>query len=219
MYNLLLKDVLIQKKTIAMSILISIIYSFIFKNNNDKLFVNMFISIIVVMFSYIFINTACSYDDKAEKMLNSLPVKRIDIVLTKYISIFLFLIISFVICTFVLFILNFEGLIHAKNFMTFENILGPGIAVILLNSIYFPMYFRFGYNKTRYVNLVVFFSIFFIPQVLSKKITMSKINGFIQYFNSKPDWIVVTGIIVITFIILLISFVISYFGYKKREFS
>lgn len=214
MYNLLLKDILIQKKTIGITILISIVYTFMLKNNISVLF-----TMYVFMFSYIFIFTACSYDDKSEKMMNSLPVKRIDIVLSKYASIFLFLIISFAIFIFVVLILKITGLIHTGSFITLKKILEASFGVILLSSIYFPIYFKFGYSKTKYINVGIFALIFFVVSFLSQKAGKYNIDGFIQNLNSMPEWGLYTGVILIAFIILLISFVISYFAYKNREFN
>ncbi|MGE7694946.1 ABC-2 transporter permease [Lysinibacillus sp. NPDC094177] len=82
MVNLILKDVLIQKKVILFYIATIIIY----------LLADVSPILIVFVYSLTFINMAFSYDDKdnANILLNSLPYTRMEIVTSKYVGALIF---------------------------------------------------------------------------------------------------------------------------------
>jgi len=82
MFNLIFKDILIQKKVFLFYIATLIIY----------LLVDVSPILIVVVYSLTFINMALSYDEKdnANILLNSLPYTRKEIVSSRYIGVLIF---------------------------------------------------------------------------------------------------------------------------------
>ncbi|KOP80916.1 hypothetical protein AMS59_00240 [Lysinibacillus sp. FJAT-14745] len=82
MFNLILKDVLIQKNVILFYIATIIVY----------LFADVSPILIVPLYSLVFINMTFSYDEKdnANILLNSLPYTRKEIVTSKYVGALIF---------------------------------------------------------------------------------------------------------------------------------
>ena len=84
MLNLIIKDIIIQKKTFLYVFLYSIFISFTFstlKPSGLGLYV-----LCPIITTYFIITYALTYDDKnkSEIVLNSLPLRRDDIVISKY---------------------------------------------------------------------------------------------------------------------------------------
>lgn len=217
MFNLVLKDILIQKKSLILYCLVSFIFTLINQTNSNNS--TMLFIMIPVFISYSLLMGACTYDDKnkCHIMLNSFPVNRIDLVISKYLSTFVFMFIGFLLIFLITTILNFSGFSHFSRMINLEDILGFSISIILLSSIYFPIYFKFGYYKLRYVNMVLFMSGFFIPPMLVGAISKGTAPNFILYLNSQPNWLVNTFAIIATFIILLSSMLLSARFYLNKD--
>ena len=216
MFSLVLKDILIQKKYVLFSIIYAFFFSFMFKSTDSS----MLFIMIPIMVSYMLIIGACGYDDKnkCEIMLNSLPINRTTLVISKYISTFVFILIGLLLTLATTTILNSLGFGHFNKPMNLENILGPVVGVLLLSCLYFPLYFKFGYQKSRYFLISVFFLIFAIPTTLSKIIAKGNTPpSFIVYLNSQPDSLITTFIIIIAFIILLASMLLSIRFYLNKD--
>jgi ABC-2 type transport system permease protein len=91
MFNLVLKDILIQKKTFVLGLFYIPIMAIAFQHS-----VTSMIPAGIVGLTYIVLITACAYDDKykTDIMLNSLPLHRNSIVLARYMSLFLYYVIG-----------------------------------------------------------------------------------------------------------------------------
>jgi len=91
MFNLILKDILIQKRNFLLGIFYILIMIFAFQQSGSTM-------LSVIAFSYIMVQSACAYDDKnkSDVLLNSLPLSRGTIVIARYISTFVFAAISIV---------------------------------------------------------------------------------------------------------------------------
>lgn len=90
MLNLVIKDILIQKKTIIFALLYAAFVLAFFSTIFPSGFGLYVMSPMII--TYLYITFAVQYDDKnnSEVILNSLPLKRSDIVISKYISTFVF---------------------------------------------------------------------------------------------------------------------------------
>lgn len=78
----------------------------------------------------------------------------------------------------------------------------------LLAAFYYPLYFKFGYNFSRKVNIVLFMLIFFGP---GSFVSFMKNSG-----NPPPQAIMV--ILVLVIMLMLISLAASVKIYKNKEF-
>lgn len=219
MLILILKDLLIQKKTLLFSFLYVVFFMFAFQ----KMGVTGF-TVGIVAVTYQLINIACAYDDQAKAgiMLNSLPIKRSKIVLAKYLSVFVFFVIGIVVYLAVKFIIKLVGL--PLNFVpiTLEGVIGALFAVAVLNGIHFPFFFKLGYIKSKVINFITFFAVFFGSMVIGDffrgRQKPVELNNLIEVIKNQSDFRLAVYLIGIILVMLLISYVLALRFYQNREF-
>ncbi|WPC43167.1 ABC-2 transporter permease [Clostridium sp. JS66] len=213
MLNLILKDVLIQKKYLLISVLYALFFVFCFQSNASMIF-----AMIPYMIPYMLILGACGFDDKnkSEIMLNSLPIDRTTLVIAKYLSslffIFIGILVSFVFTT----LLNFLGFVHMNRLMNLEDILSITIGVLIICCVYFPFYFKFGYQKSRYF-LIAMFCLFLGTTTFLASNIIRVPKNLISSLNSQPDWLIASFIAVIAAILFLSSILISIKFYINKD--
>ncbi|WP_411679906.1 ABC-2 transporter permease [Clostridium thailandense] len=215
MFNLVLKDILIQKKYLFFSIVYFFFFTFMFKDHPSILF-----GTVPIMISYMLLIGACGFDDKnkSEIMLNSLPINRVTLVISKYISVCVFISIGIFLTFAFTNILSFSGIIHFDRLITSEDILVDVVGTMFFSALYFPIHFKFGYQKTRYFLIIIFCFVFAAPSILVKTIFKSgPTPNFIVYLDNQPDWIITSFIIIITCIVFLISLLISIKSYVNKD--
>jgi hypothetical protein len=217
MYSLLLKDILVQKKQFLYGILLAAVYSFAFSSNNLGGVLTVFV------FPYIFVLTAASYEEKnkAEMILISLPIKRSLLVMERYISVFLFAALGAIEYIIVVGVANLVELPIKFSTLTIEPVLIFGLAMYY--GIYLPLYFKFGYIKTRWVNFVMFFGLFFgVPSLVNAinkyGINFKILNPLITFFKNQSNIAVASELIIVAFLIYVLSYAISVKIYNSREF-
>lgn len=220
MGNLIIKDVLIQKKYFLAFILFSIIMSLSY-SRMDTSYTNIIFIIIPVIIVGSFVTNASIKDDKAENMINSLPVNRIDIILAKYLSIFVFIFIAVAMIFVSSFGMNFMGIIHLKRLMNFRDVGICAGLIIFISSLYFPINFKLGYSKSRYIVMVLYMGVFFITAFIGNKNSnkVEVVYRFISHFNTAPTWQIIFFIICLLAIIMLLSFCISCYLYKNKDLN
>jgi ABC-type transport system involved in multi-copper enzyme maturation permease subunit len=218
MLNLVIKDILVQKKTFIGALLYLVFFVFAFQS----LDVNMYTAAIVA-FVYLPVIGGFAYDDKSKSdiMLNSLPIKRENIVMSKYISIFAYIAIgtiAYIAVTFVISLLNTP----IKTYpVTIELVVSAVLAVSLVNSISFPLIFKLGYVKAKTFNMILFLAFFFgtpfLIDFVSKadsEVTMA-VGTFLK---NQSDAVIAFELLALSLVFLSISYGISVRMYKKREF-
>ncbi|KOS63134.1 ABC-2 transporter permease [Lysinibacillus agricola] len=205
MINLILKDVLIQKKLILFYIATIIIY--LLAGTSPQIFLGF-------LYSVIFILNAFAYDEKdnVNILLLSLPYTRKEIVSSKYIGALIFTTIFI----FIIYIGNF--FLNGKEtlFIWKEMLLIIGLVMIAM-SFMFPFSYKF---KTQYLLIAsgALFGIylltikFFIPNF------NSKLGELMQRFLTLQET-QMYFIASITVIILYIgSWLLSIFIYERKAF-
>lgn len=164
MASLILKDLLLNKKTFGISLLYSLFAIFVFRNMPGGAFVVSAIGI-----GYLFMIRAVTADDKNqfERILCSLPIKRSRIVLAKYFSMLVYAgigILSYLLVSSILRLLK-PGM--NINPITGAEILLMLFTLFLMASIYLPLYFKWGYMKTQVIHTLMFLFLFFMPSFVS----------------------------------------------------
>lgn len=219
MFNLILKDILIQKRTFLLGIFYILIMILSFQQVGSPMF-----SASVVAFSYIMVQSACAYDDKnkSDILLNSLPLNRDTIVIARYISTFIFAAISvvyYILLTGIIKILDLPFKVYP---VSLEGIIGALFALVLVSGIYFPIFYKVGYIKSKMVNFVLFFGIFFGGGILLPELIRNKdeafIQGILQFLSNQSDMQIAVEIFAIMILLLIISYMFSLKFYRKREF-
>lgn len=222
MFNLIVKDILIQKKTLLYALLYTVFLSITFSSLKPS-GVGLYI-LAPIITAYMFINFAASFDEKnnSEIILNSLPLKRDDIVIAKYISIFIFAIIGIIYSMLIGFIGKATGLPMYTVSISFLNIVIIFSSVCIVSSIFFPMYFKFGYTKSIIFNTILFMVIFFLPILAIDYSGSNPNNIFVQkinYFISTTSSFTQNSLaIIVGLIIFLLSLMFSLKIYNNKEF-
>jgi len=219
MFNLILKDILIQKRTFIFGIFYILILILSFQQVGSPMFLTS-----VIAFSYIIIQSACAYDDKnkSDVLLNSLPLNRDTIVISRYISTFVFAAISVVYYILLTGVIKLLRLPFKTYPVSIEGIIGALFALTFLSGVYFPIFFKMGYIKSKMVNFVLFFAVFFGIGMLLPELINSENNVYIQrilkFFSNQSDIQTVVEILTVMILMLVISCMISLNFYRKREF-
>ncbi|KNF08668.1 ABC-2 family transporter protein [Gottschalkia purinilytica] len=225
MLNLVFKDILVQKKSLLFYFIYIIIAGMAFKGIGLGGF-----TAAVMMLSYVFLANSCTYDDKnkAHFMLNSLPVKRSKIVLSKYVSMLLFFFLSILMYLSIYHLVKLISLPMSLNLnlssINIEGLLGTFFALSLFAGIYLPIFFKFGDTKSRTISIVLYLVVFFGFALVVQSLNSIKQLSFFQniYEAIKPftknDMIIGTSIALISILILTLSYFVSIKFYKNREF-
>ena len=180
---------------------------------------------IPMMLSYMYLLGGLGQDDKnnSEVLLNSLPVSRENIVYAKYLSVIIFSVIAIVLTIGGIFIMSSIGIGKMAGGINIGDIASFLFGIMVLMSINFPLYFKYGYGKLRYFNFGIFM-LFLISPIILKflKDNIDLNNSFILSMKARllslSDTQIGIIIICIALSIYLISLAISLNIYKKKEF-
>lgn len=217
MYHLILKDLLIQKKTVAVSFVYILFFIFVFQQEGS------YVSAIVA-FTYMLAMTACAYDDKnnSDIMVNSLPIRRTQVVLAKYLSVYVYMAMGTIAYVLIIALIRNAGISVTTYPITLENFVGALMAVTLMMGIYFPIFFKLGYIKSKFLPFVLFVAFFAGISALGKLVEESLhqpwAQGVYRFLTSQSDTtaplMLLAGVLVLT----LISYSLSLQFYRNREF-
>ncbi|MDZ4438675.1 ABC-2 transporter permease [Bacillus cereus] len=207
MYNLLLKDILIQKFFFLFYIGLIVLYQV-----NESSFV-----ITVSVVGTMFIINSHYYDNKGngQMLINSLPYSRNEIILSKYIGASIFAVITTI---FTLFLQWFFAKIQISNELDFgtpQTIWISFIIIMLFTAFFLPFFYRF---KNKYL-LTIFTLIFFMALIGWKNINKSL--GIMEDIQKISIELTANEIYSVLSSITLVIFISSYFVtvkiYKKCD--
>lgn len=223
MFSLIYKDFLLQRggKSIIYLAIMPIVSAFALSTN----ILNIILPYIAG--SYLYIVYANALDDKykTEKILIAMPVGRKKIVGAKYADMGLymagFLIIIGILSISIRFIVpGFEEMARV-SWSIFVQFFAVGS---LYYSIYFPLYFRVGYQKSRWANYLAMIASAGLLAVLLKVTsemngeTISSMQEALHSLLSIPVGVLNILLPLLSAGILYLSFRLSVFFYDKREF-
>lgn len=221
MFSLVLKDILVQKKNLWFIVFYGIFFHVAMYGMENMAYVAGAVAV-----AYIFIVGACAVDEKnkSELLLNSLPIDRKHIVLSKYLTALVFLVIGSVTSALTGAVMKIAGLPMPAHFIGVEELWGIFAAITLFTSVYFPLYFKFGYMKTRYITTFLFLFTFFLPGLLAgllkgnEKFARLVRDHFSTLNAGAANW--APAILLAAMVLLaVISLLISIKAYRRREFA
>ena len=222
MLNLVIKDILIQKKSLLYAFLYAIFLSITFSTLKPE---GMGLYVLCpIVITYLLIYYAVNYDDKnkSEIIINSLPIKREDIVIAKYISTFIYAIIGIIYATVIALIGKYIGFSIYTMSISLLDIILVFAAVGIFASIFFPVYFKFGAIKARIFNILLFMIIFFLPVTAIDYAIKHPNNTLVQklnyFINNTSSFTQNSLVLIIGMIFFLVSIMISIHIYNNREF-
>lgn len=154
MIQLLIKDIRIQKRYIGLGFLFVGIFFFAL-----GAFEGMPLSVPAAIFSHFLIVVASKMDEKNNngRMLVSFPLRRRDIVTSKYIGIIVFMGLAFLLTALWRLI---SGLVLPTGELPWFDVQSVTLTIVLLlmfYSIYFPMFFAFGTRIVQVLDVIVIF--------------------------------------------------------------
>ncbi len=179
MLGLIKKDlsVVLSNKSMKIFLLLYIpILSFIMDQHQPEY---MYMSMLF-FYTYIFVVTPFSYDItyKTIYMMNSLPITKKETVIYRYLSVFVYFILTIVYSCIYLWVIKMLGIAQIDYFNL--EIIKKVLPIILISiSIMFPIFFKFPYNIARIaqtVVIMVFFTFLSNPYIMNKLALFFKVN-------------------------------------------
>ncbi|EYE89012.1 hypothetical protein Q428_04720 [Fervidicella metallireducens AeB] len=223
MLNLILKDILIQKKSLFIGFVYSLFVFLIFKTNTFPQENGKFI-FGAVSIAYIFATYSIEYDEKnnCHWILNSLPLRRKEIVLAKYISLVIYNVIGISMMLITGRILSIIGFNLGNYVVDLKSILYVFQSTFLAFSFFYPIYFKISYSKTRYINTIVYLTVVFLPSFFDFLFkNMEGISNLKFLFEMTLNkWDITQQSMLLAFIIAftVISVFISIRNYSEKNF-
>lgn len=209
MLGLIKKDLLVIKSNFKLVIIMLLVFFIMaLQGQFDISFVPPFITVMLFMSTF-------SYDEynKWDAYAITLPNGRKNVVKSKYVATTILILLSIVITI----LLNiFVGIINNNlDFDKFVSILvGCCFGTFFIQSIMYPLIFKYGIEKGRIGLFVLIFAIVGIIGLLSRVIKIDVPTNIILFLDNY--WFIIIPIILI--IILFISYKISEKIYLKKEF-
>lgn len=179
-----------------------------------------------VAVSHMMFMTAVSLDERnrSDIMLVSLPIKRNKIILEKYLLVLSTGLIGIGIMGFLGGLVKISGLVPVSRFINTNDIFLSLASIVLLSSVYYPLYLKLGYKYSRVINMLFFMIFFFIPSWITEYTTSNvdfndpAVQNIIEIFLATPTILINGGLLLIALILALISYLISVRIYTNKEF-
>lgn len=234
MINLVWKDLLILKRILLIAPLYAFFGFFVFSIAMK----GAALSFITILVTYTLLDRACDLDGRnnSEIILNSLPLCQRDIVLAKYLSVFLYAgiaIISFVFAQEVALVTRISFL---RGFpisrISLEGLVGALVAMVIFISFYYPIYFKLGYGRVKWVAMMLVLSLlFFIPlggsiiargvgavsnPIIGNIIVLIETLG--NWIQTQANWKIASYMLALALILMSASVRLSMRFYARREF-
>ncbi|NLM72656.1 MAG: ABC-2 transporter permease [Clostridiaceae bacterium] len=219
MFNLVVKDILIQKKRVLFALLYIIFMVIAFQNMGLVMF-----TVGVTACTYMLIMTACAYEDmnKSDIMMNSLPVKKSQIVAAKYLSVFVFFIMGTLAYAAFYGVVKLTGIPLGISPVNMTNLISGITSVCFISGIYLPIFFKVGYVKSKIINFVLFFSVFFgasyLVTILQESMSIPWLNAIIEFVSDRGETFTAIVFLALILVFMFISYLIALRLYKHREF-
>ena len=217
MKGLILKDIFMIKNQMKNIIVILIMFGLLSIINNNSAFVMFLIPFYMVMV----LITTFSYDELNHFDIygNSLPFQRGQIVKAKYL---LFHSSNILLLVLGLGVALVGPLVSEKIAMSsvLSTLVGVIFGVSLIISVLIPFYYKYGAQKGRIMLFAVIIGISLLGGLLFQilKVSGADVSFIISFLNGINIWLMMGILLLITFLIIYISYRISFHIYEKKEF-
>ncbi|MGR9049791.1 ABC-2 transporter permease [Halobacillus faecis] len=201
MFNLIRRDVILQKK----QLLFFIPFILIFILSNSHPILTFLVASIFIPFN------AYAYDEKAETnvLLNSLPYTRKEIIASRYLGAILYMILALVLSSLALFLLD-------KPFTIKDIAIGSGL-FLTFSAFTFPLFYIF---KQGYIFTIVLISFLILagigPSILNYlEGYLTPLTNFVANLSVQALY---TGAVITVMIVYGISWSVSHVIYQRKAF-
>ena len=209
MLSLIWKDYLIQKRSWLTVFIIPLFMLIAFSNDPSAAPVAGALAV-----AYLLIAGACVYDEKNKShvLWSSLPISRKTIVGAKYLSALTFMVVGIAIAAVYGFILKIFNLPVSINEITIKNVIVLFIATTSFTALYLPVYFKFGYARSRYFSIIIYIFMFMAPQYLMGQLKSNpKLSAWLQNVGGSFLLALVASVM------LAISYFVSVRIYQNKD--
>lgn len=210
MLGLIKKDFLLIKANLKSMIIIFVIYIMLaFQGTFDATFIIPLIGIILFLSTF-------SYDDfnNWNSYAVTLPNGRKNVVRAKYIASTILMIILAVVAFSIGIGISYIKTNSINLDEIISSLMGTMLSIVIINSLLYPIVFKFGVTNGRIILFAVVFGIAGIGTLIAQFIDMAPI---INIINKLDNYLLI--VIPIIYIILLgISYLISSKIYQNKEF-
>lgn len=209
MKALILKDIATLKKTLFLTVTISIALA-VYGIYENAIFM---VPLICAMIPLILTAIAFGYDNKSsfEQFAFSMPIKKSSYVLSKLFFAFAFGLVGSV-CIFVL--------LMTKNQMSLDNItfiaLITLVASILMSTIQLPFILKYGAEKGRLIMMITYFLILALSTLLKEKSDF--LVKLMEIFSKHSMPMICLGIMVVSILIIGFAIKLSIMIMEKKEY-
>lgn len=215
MINLIKKDLAIafSKKNAAIFLayclfIITVIDTF----SSDNIYI-----LIISTIAYFLVSENFIYDErtKGEYIINSLPVKREEIVLSRYLSLIFYISAATV---FAATIGALTALMNIGNigFINMNVIKKVFISNIVMISLILPLFYKFGYRTIKIIYLLIYMLFFSFITSFPNIITLNFVKDLMTFIQTNKCLINILSIIILIFLVI-ISITISLQVYRKKD--
>lgn len=197
MFNLIKRDIILQKKLLIFFIPF-IIFFIYFWSSPAFIFV---VSALYMPFN------ALSYDEQTDtdKLLNSLPYKRKEIIASRYVGTIIFMLVSFALAAVLMFMFN--------ETFSVNDILMASAAFLVFASITFPLFHVFQHG-----NISIIITIIFIISVALISLLSELFMQFPNLLELMNDTFFISALTIRSLIIYGMSWTLSHRLYLRKDF-
>ena len=210
MLGLIKKDFLLIKANLKSMIIIFVIYIMLaFQGTLDATFIIPLIGIILFLSTF-------SYDDfnNWNSYAVTLPNGRKNVVRAKYIASTILMIILAVVAFSIGIGISYIKTNSINLDEIISSLMGTMLSIVIINSLLYPIVFKFGATNGRIILFAVVFGIAGIGTLIAQFIDMAPI---INIINKLDNYLLIV-IPIIYIILLVISYLISIKIYQNKEF-
>jgi len=216
MLSLMMKDIYLLRKTIVLCMLYLVILIISLSGMEDA---GAVFAVCIFALVHMFMMTSCYQDErnKSDIILNSMPLKRSVIVGSKYLMLFMYVVIASAFYLVASWILGQLNLLGKTSGLSVGGLILTLLVCSVSAGIYLPLYFKVGYMKSRLLSLIVFFAFFFILGFLVPGAEMGGTDsGSIDWPVSAPAERITA--LLLSLAVLAVSYLISLRIYRNKEF-
>ncbi|WP_102275536.1 ABC-2 transporter permease [Cytobacillus massiliigabonensis] len=218
MYHLIKKDILMQKRALKLSVLLIIFFSITLSNIGPA---GLIVGILAITYQLVLGASALEDKNNSDIILISLPIKKTTIVLSKYVSIYIYALFAAIGFYLIYLISNLLNLPLDIPF-NFSGLIAAIITVTLFCSISFPLIFKYGFLKSKMANLIIFFVFVFggtgLVSYFSRNNKLMLSQELITFLSNSSDFQLFIILAAPLFLILICSYYLSLAFYRNREF-
>jgi hypothetical protein len=203
---LIKKELTANVRYMLMGFAFFFVYLFIFAGNGAGLFM---LCLAISVYSILTTNMTLDERYQIDRLLTTLPIRRRDVVLSKYLLVF----VLFALCLALYVVLSLAAAAAGYGRIapiTFLSAMFGLFVACLYSGVTIPLCYRFGAQSTRYVGFVLFFAVFALSPLVPKGAQMAALAGL-------PDGLMGVLLLIGALIVHAASFILSSAFYAKKD--